>query len=187
MSTERTPRTDKELWRSLAPDRDVVPRPVSDIDFAAWLDGRLPEAAAARIEAAVAADPALRRAALDLADVLGKPLPAAPARLATRAQALAALHGMAVQQSAQRLALAAVETEVVDQRVDRARAGAGWWWRESRLTRLEGRRRDPAPIDEAREHEAVEQQRQAEQELDRTRRHVRSRPRNRSIHPTMPA
>ena len=88
MSTERTPRTDKELWRSLAPDRDVVPRPVSDIDFAAWLDGRLPEAAAARIEAAVAVDPALRRAALDLADVLGKPLPAAPARLATRAQAL---------------------------------------------------------------------------------------------------
>ncbi len=88
MTTERTPRTDKELWRSLAPDRDVAPQAISDLDFAAWLDGRLPEAAVARIEAAVAADPALRRAALDLADVLGKPLPAAPERLAVRAQAL---------------------------------------------------------------------------------------------------
>jgi hypothetical protein len=88
MSTERTPRTDKELWRSLAPDRDVAPQAISDLDFAAWLDGRLPEAAAARIDAAVAADPVLRRAALDLADVLGKPLPAAPERLAVRAQAL---------------------------------------------------------------------------------------------------
>lgn len=88
MSTERIPRTDKELWRSLAPDRDVAPQAISDLDFAAWLDGRLPDTAAARIEAAVAADPAMRRAALDLADVLGKPLPAAPARLAVRAQAL---------------------------------------------------------------------------------------------------
>lgn len=88
MSTERTPRTDKELWQSLAPDRDVVSGAVSDLDFAAWLDGRLSEAAAARIDAAVAADPALRRAALDLADVLGKPLSAAPTRMAVRAQAL---------------------------------------------------------------------------------------------------
>ena len=88
MTTERTPRTDKELWRSLASDRDVVPEAISDLDFAAWLDGRLPEAAAARIDAAVAADPGMRRAALDLADVLGKPLPVAPARLAVRAQAL---------------------------------------------------------------------------------------------------
>ena len=88
MSTERVSRTDKELWRSIAPGRGVAPEAVSDLDFAAWLDGRLPEAAAARIEAAVAADPELRRAALDLADILGKPLPAAPARLAVRAQAL---------------------------------------------------------------------------------------------------
>jgi hypothetical protein len=88
MSTERTPRTDKELWQSLAADRDVAPGAVSDLDLAAWLDGRLPEAAAARIDAAVAADPDLRRAAFDLADVLGKPLPAAPARMAVRAQAL---------------------------------------------------------------------------------------------------
>lgn len=88
MTTERTPRTDKELWRSLAPDRDVVPQAISDLDFAAWLEGRLPKAAAARIEAAVAADPERRGAAFDLADVLREPLPAAPARLAVRAQAL---------------------------------------------------------------------------------------------------
>ncbi len=88
MTTERKPRTDKELWRSLAPDRDVAPVAVSDLDFAAWLEGRLPEAAAARVEAAVAADPGLRRAALELADVLRAPLPVAPARLAVRAQAL---------------------------------------------------------------------------------------------------
>lgn len=88
MSTERTPRTDKELWRSLAPDRDVVPRPVSDLDFATWLEGRLPEAEAARVDAAVATDPEMRRAALELADVLGKPLPAAPPQLTARAQAL---------------------------------------------------------------------------------------------------
>lgn len=88
MSTERTPRTDKELWQSLALDRDAGPRAISDLDFAAWLDGRLAEAAAARIDAAVAADPELRRAAFDLADVLGKPLPAVPPRMAVRAQAL---------------------------------------------------------------------------------------------------
>lgn len=88
MSTERTPRTDKELWQSLALDRDVALTAISDLDFAAWLDGRLSEAAAARIDAAVAADPELRRAAFDLADVLGKPLPAAPVRMAVRAQSL---------------------------------------------------------------------------------------------------
>ncbi len=88
MSTERVSRTDKELWRSIAPERGVASEAVSDIDFAAWLEGRLPEAAAARIEAAVGADPELRRAALDLSDILGKPLPAAPARLAVRAQSL---------------------------------------------------------------------------------------------------
>jgi hypothetical protein len=58
------------------------------MDFAAWLEGRLPDAMAARIEAAVAADPVLRQTALDLADVLGRPLPAPPPRVAIRAQAL---------------------------------------------------------------------------------------------------
>ena len=88
MGTERKSRTDRELWQSLAAERDVAPAVLSDLDFAAWLEGRLSEATAARIEMAVAADPALRRAALDLADVLGRPLPAAPARLTVRAQAL---------------------------------------------------------------------------------------------------
>src|SRR5262245_14353928 len=87
MSTERPTQADKELWRSLAADR-VAPGPVSDLDFAAWLEGRLSETEAARIEAAVAADPEMRRAALELAEVLGQPLPAAPARLEVRAKAL---------------------------------------------------------------------------------------------------
>jgi hypothetical protein len=88
MSTERIPLDDKALWQSLAAERPVAPTAVSDMEFAAWLEGQLPETAAARIEAAVAADPALRQAALELADILGKPLPAAPPRMAVRAQAL---------------------------------------------------------------------------------------------------
>ena len=88
MSTERPTQSDKELWQSLATDRAVASGPVSDLDFAAWLEGRLSETAAARIEAAVAADPEMRRAALELSQVLGMPLPAAPARLEVRAKAL---------------------------------------------------------------------------------------------------
>jgi hypothetical protein len=88
MSTERIPLDDKALWRSLAIEQPVAPAAVSDMEFAAWLEGTLPETEAARIDAAVTADPALRQAALDLADILGKPLPAAPARMAVRAQAL---------------------------------------------------------------------------------------------------
>jgi hypothetical protein len=87
MNAERFPSSDKELWRSLALD-DVAPAPVSDLDFAAWLEGRLSEAEAAHVEAAVAQDPEMRRAALELADILGKPLPVAPARLEVRAKAL---------------------------------------------------------------------------------------------------
>ncbi|WP_425066325.1 hypothetical protein [Reyranella sp.] len=88
MSTQQTPMSDKELWRSLASQPAVVPAAVSEMDIAAWLEGRLSEAAAAPIEMAVAAEPALRRAALDLADILGKPLPAAPERMVVRARAL---------------------------------------------------------------------------------------------------
>src|SRR3977135_2338992 len=88
MNTERPPLNDKELWRSLAAARDDTPQAVSDLDFAAWLEGRLSETAAARVDAAVAADPEMRLAALDLADILGKPLPVAPARLEVRAKAL---------------------------------------------------------------------------------------------------
>ena len=99
MSTERIPLDDKALWRSLATDQPVAPVAVSEMDFAAWLEGALPEAQAARIDAAVTADPALRQAALDLADILGKPLPAPPARIAVRAQALI---GFAAEQPARK-------------------------------------------------------------------------------------
>jgi anti-sigma factor RsiW len=88
MSTDRTTRSDKELWRSLATEPRAASAPVSDMDFAAWLEGRLPDEAMARVEAAVAADPEMRRAALDLADVLGKRLPAPPPRMEVRAKAL---------------------------------------------------------------------------------------------------
>lgn len=88
MSTKQTPLSDKDLWQSLSMDSPVAPAVVSDMDFAAWLEGRLPEATAARIELAVASDPAMRQAALELADILGKPLPAPSPRLAVRAQAL---------------------------------------------------------------------------------------------------
>ena len=106
MSTERPTQSDKELWRSLATDRAVASGPlsgsVSDLDFAAWLEGRLSETAAARIEAAVAADPEMRRAALELSEVLGMPLPAAPARLEVRAKALV---GFEVEERAPRVGL----------------------------------------------------------------------------------
>jgi len=56
MSTDRPTQSDKELWQSLATGREVaswvVKAPVSDLDFAAWLEGRMSEEAAARIEAA---------------------------------------------------------------------------------------------------------------------------------------
>ncbi|MBY0322407.1 MAG: hypothetical protein K2X72_27050 [Reyranella sp.] len=89
MSTERPTQSDRELWRSLAADRPAT-GPVSDLDFAAWLEGRLSEADAARIEAAVAANPEMRRAALELSEVLAMPLPAAPERMEVRAKALVA-------------------------------------------------------------------------------------------------
>lgn len=88
MNTDRTPLTDKELWRNLATEAPAASAAVTEMDFAAWLEGGLSETAAARIEAAVATDPEMRRAAIELADILGKPLPAAPTRMAVRAQAL---------------------------------------------------------------------------------------------------
>ncbi|MBI2741489.1 MAG: hypothetical protein HYX38_33760 [Rhodospirillales bacterium] len=102
MSTERPTESDRELWRSLAADRTVAPGAVSDLDFASWLEGRLSETDAARIEAAVAADPEMRRAALELSDLLGRPLPAAPARLEVRAKALV---GFEVEQRPARVGL----------------------------------------------------------------------------------
>jgi hypothetical protein len=88
MSTERIPLSDKELWHAIAADRPVAPVNLSDMDFAAWLEGNLSETEAAPIEAAVATNAEMRRAAVELADILGKPLPTAPSRLAVRAQAL---------------------------------------------------------------------------------------------------
>ena len=102
MSTDRPTESDKELWRSLAPAHDVASGPVSDLEFAAWLEGRLSETAAARIESVVSANPEMRRAALELADVLGRPLPAAPARLTVRARALV---GFEVERSVERTSL----------------------------------------------------------------------------------
>lgn len=102
MSTERPTQSDRELWRSLAVGHEGASGSLEDLDFAAWLEGRLPEAAAARVEAAIAADPELRRAALELADVLGQPFPAAPARLEVRARALV---GFEVERSARRTGL----------------------------------------------------------------------------------
>ena len=101
MSTERPTQSDRELWRSLVTDRSAT-GPVSDLDFAAWLEGRLSEADAARIEAAVATNPEMRRAALELSEVLGMPLPAAPERLEVRAKALV---GFEVEQRAPRVGL----------------------------------------------------------------------------------
>ena len=62
MSTERTPLSDKDLWQSLSTGR-MAPTAVSEMDFAAWLEGHLSETEAARIDAAVTADAELRRAA----------------------------------------------------------------------------------------------------------------------------
>jgi hypothetical protein len=88
MSAPRTPKSDKELWQSLALEQGPGPVAISDNDFAAWLEGRLPEIECARVEAAVSRDPALRAAAMDLADILGKPLPTPPAKMMVRAQGL---------------------------------------------------------------------------------------------------
>jgi hypothetical protein len=93
MSTPRADLTDQELWRRLAtsPAPDAAPNAgatVSDIDLAAWLEGRLSEVEAERIDRAVGQDPVLRQAALELSEVLGQPLPTPPDRLLIRARAL---------------------------------------------------------------------------------------------------
>lgn len=62
--------------------------PVFDDELAAWLDGRLPPDAAARVEARLAADPKLLDLALDTAGALREAAHPAPDRLVTRAQAL---------------------------------------------------------------------------------------------------
>ena len=88
MSAKRSPMNDQELWRSLAMEGRAVSGMIPDHDLAAWLEGRLAPAEAARVDAILAADPEQRAAALELSEILAMPLPAAPARLAVRAQAL---------------------------------------------------------------------------------------------------
>jgi hypothetical protein len=88
MERDDLPASDKELWRRLAVGSIAEPRPVDEMTFAAWIDGRLGEAESARVEAAVAAAPEMRRAALEIADILAKPLPRAPERMVVRAHAL---------------------------------------------------------------------------------------------------
>jgi anti-sigma factor RsiW len=82
---------ERALWgRAAATMSPPVPGAVSDADLAGWLDGRLSIGDAARVEAALAADPALLQAALDIAAARGAPLPAVPERLLVRARALVA-------------------------------------------------------------------------------------------------
>ena len=88
MSTERPSMTDKELWRSVVLEDKATSGTISDHDLAAWLEGRLSPVEADRVDEILAADPRQRAAALELSEILAMPLPAAPARVAVRAQAL---------------------------------------------------------------------------------------------------
>ncbi|SKA22263.1 hypothetical protein SAMN02745126_04300 [Enhydrobacter aerosaccus] len=112
MNTEPTRKSDKELWQGLALEPAQGSVAVSDLELAAWLDGTLTEREAAQIEAALARDPKLRAAALDLADILGKPLPAPPPKMVRRAQAL------------------------VGAQSGRSSAGVGAWWPSGLLASL---------------------------------------------------
>jgi hypothetical protein len=89
MTDDSGDRGGRALWTRL-PRRPAPARAVSPEDLAAWLDGRLDEAAAARVEAALVADPALLDAALETHRVQTGPLAAVPDRLVVRARALVA-------------------------------------------------------------------------------------------------
>jgi hypothetical protein len=74
------------LWRGRAAPAAGA---VSALDVAAWLDGRLGDVDAARVEAALAADPALLSQALDASMAVREAAPdAASERLVVRARAL---------------------------------------------------------------------------------------------------
>ncbi|TXL71249.1 hypothetical protein FHP25_30985 [Vineibacter terrae] len=83
---------DRALWARLkagAPaTRAARLPPVFDEELAAWLDGRLAPDAAARVEARLAADPAMLDLALDAAAAVQEAAVPAPDRLVARAQAL---------------------------------------------------------------------------------------------------
>ena len=58
--------------------------------------------------------------------------------------------------------LAVVEAKIVDQHFDGARTDARRWWRgRRRQVPLDDRRRDPAAVNKARQHERIEQKGQA--------------------------
>ncbi len=99
MSTQRPSMSDQDLWRSLAVENQTMPGTLTDIDLAAWLEGRLAPADAARVDSILAADPVQRAAAVELSEILALPFPAAPARLVVRAQALV---GFEVERQARR-------------------------------------------------------------------------------------
>ena len=74
------------LWRGRAAPAAAA---VSAVEVAAWLDGRLAGADAARVEAAMAADPALLQTALEASVALRDATPDAQSeRLTVRARAL---------------------------------------------------------------------------------------------------
>ncbi|MBL8674032.1 MAG: hypothetical protein JNL07_04025 [Rhodospirillales bacterium] len=87
---------DRALWaraKNARPPAGAVgpasPPPVFDEELAAWLDGRASPELAARVEARLAADPALLTASLDMHGALREAaVSPAPARLETRAKAL---------------------------------------------------------------------------------------------------
>ena len=83
---------DRALWQGFQAGAGAA-RPrgaVSAEDLAGWLDGRLTDGEAARVEAAVAADPTLLDAVLDVRAQAGVALPPAPERLLVRARAMVA-------------------------------------------------------------------------------------------------
>ena len=89
MTAKQPEPTDQELWQSLAASRGSRVR----LRRASCRSGRLAgrpvaEAEAAKVDRALAGNPELRRAALELSEILGQPLPTAPQRLIVRAQAL---------------------------------------------------------------------------------------------------
>jgi hypothetical protein len=93
--TDRDPvgaEMDRALWARLKAGARVTDAaqlpPVFDEELAAWLDGKLPPDAAARVEARLAADPKMLGLALDAAAALRAAAAPAPERLVTRARAL---------------------------------------------------------------------------------------------------
>lgn len=83
----------RALWQRLKTGGSAVPaasgRPVDDMEIAAWLDGRLSEADAARVERHLVAQPQALQAALDIRNALADSVRApVPDRLVVRAQAL---------------------------------------------------------------------------------------------------